>query len=228
MNTSLGWAERLMQWLAFAVRLVLINVLFVAGTVAGLGVLGLFPSAAAASVLLSRLLAGAEGDRLVRDFIAVYRRQFLHLNRVGSIFWAAGALAVANLLAFSSPGVSPLTGASVPGAVLFLLFAAVSVLAIAAAFNAVAICARYRDTVLRTWRLAFVLPLASPAAGLGVIMTLAAAAMLFIAAPLLLPLAGASLPLLLTGWLVNRRIAELGVVPPPEPIPATVPPASAV
>lgn len=208
-----------MQWMAFGVRLALINLLFVAGTIAGLGLLGLFPAAAAASVLLSRLLAGAQEDRLIRDFVTVYRRQFLHLNLVGTIFWVAGALAVANLLVFSTPGVSPLSGASVPGAVLFLLFAAVSVVIAAAAFNAVAIGARYRDTVLRTWRLAFILPLASPAAGLGVILTLVAAAMLFIAVPVLLPLAGASLPLLLTGWLVNRRLAELGMVPVPETVP---------
>lgn len=212
-----------MQWLAFGVRLVLINLLFGAGTLVGLGLFGLFPAGAAASVLLSRLLAGAEGDRIIRDFIGVYRRQFFHLNRVGSIFWLAGVLAAVNLIAFGAPEVSPLAGESVPGAVLFLLFALVSVLISAAAFNAVAICARYRDTVLRTWRLAFVLPLASPATGLGIVITLVASGALFTVIPALVPLVGASLPLLLTGWFINRRLAELRVVPLPASKPAQVP-----
>ncbi|WP_341393071.1 YesL family protein [Arthrobacter sp. G119Y2] len=220
MTTSLGWAERLMQWLAFGMRLVLINVLFLAGTIAGLGVLGLFPAAAAASALLARLRAGTAEDRLVRDFVAVYRRQFVHMNRVGSIFWAAAVLAVLNILSFSTPGISPLSGPSPAGAVLFSLFAAVCLIALAAAFTAVSICVRYRDTVLRTWRLALVLPIASPVAGLGVLLTLAAAGSVFTAVPVLIPLAGASLPLLLTGWLLDRRLGELAVVPAPAPAPA--------
>ena len=213
MSDYAGWAERLMQWLAFAVRLVVINLLFLAGTIAGLGVLGLFPAACAATVLLNRLRAGTTDGNPARDFITVYRRQFLHLNKVGSIFWAGAVLAVLNFLSFSAPGVSPLSSPSLPGTVLLLLFAAVCLIGTAAAFNAVVICARYRDTVFHTWRLAIVLPLASPAAGLGVLVTLAAAGVVFFSAPILVPLVGASLPLLLTGWLINRRLAELAVVP---------------
>ncbi len=215
-----------MQWLDFAVRMVLINVLFIAGTVAGLGLFGLFPAAAAASALLARMRTGSGEDRLIRDFIAIYRRQFLHLNLVGSIFWAAAVLAVLNILSFSAPGISPFAGGSPAGAVLFSLFAAVCLISIAAAFTAVAVCVRYRDTVVRTWRLALVLPLASPATGLGVLVTLAAAAAVFAAVPLLIPLAGASLPLLLTGWLLDRRLAELAVVPLPVEAAGTAPAAS--
>lgn len=59
---ALGWAGRLMRWLDFAVNLVLINLLFVAGVLAGGVVAGLFPSAVAASTMLARLRTGTLGE----------------------------------------------------------------------------------------------------------------------------------------------------------------------
>ena len=54
-DVPLGWAGRVMEWLGFATRLVLVNVLFVAGTLAGLVLFGLFPAAVAATTVLARL-----------------------------------------------------------------------------------------------------------------------------------------------------------------------------
>ena len=57
-DVPLGWAGRVMQWLGFATRLVLVNVLFVAGTLGGLVLFGLFPAAVAATTVLARLRLG--------------------------------------------------------------------------------------------------------------------------------------------------------------------------
>ena len=109
-NETPGWAGRLMDWLRFLMQLVLLNLLFLAGTLAGLVFLGIFPSAVAATVLLARLRAGDPGERLISDFISAYRAQFLHANKVGSLFALAGVLAAVN--AATLPGAA--TGAG-PG-----------------------------------------------------------------------------------------------------------------
>ena len=218
-DLPLGWAGRVMQWLGFATRLVLVNLLFVAGTLAGLVLFGLFPAAVAAATVLSRLRLGGDGDnsagdRVVRDFIRVYRSQFWHANRVGSIFWLAGVVLFLNGLT-----VTGTTAASPVYAVLLVLAALASLCAVAAAGTAVVLCSRCRDSVGSIWRTAFVLPLVSPLMSLSLLATLAAAVVVFSALPVLVPLVGVSVPLLLSGWLVGRRLAALETA---DPAPAAV------
>jgi uncharacterized membrane protein YesL len=208
-DLPLGWAGRVMQWLGFGTRLVLVNLLFMAGTLAGLGLLGLFPAAVAATAVLSRLRLDSDGDgageHVVRDFLSVYRSHFRHANRVGGIFWLAGVGLFLNVLTLSVP----VEAASSVHAVLLVLVAVAGVGTLAAAATAVALCARYSDSVRSIWRTAFVLPLISPVMTLSLLATLAAAVAVFFALPVLLPLVGVSLPLLLSGWLVGRRLAAL-------------------
>jgi len=207
-----GWAGRLMQWLQFGTRLVLINLLFIAGVLAGLVLLGLFPAAVAATTLLARLRAGAPGDHLVRDFITAYRAQFWHTNRVGSVFWLAAVVLFLNALPVLGPlSAGQVTGGPVPAvqSVLLVLSAAAGLGTLIAAATAVAVCSRYRDTVRRTWRLAFVLPLVSPLMAISLLLSLVAVAVVFSGISVLVPLIGASLPLLLSGWLVGRRLGTL-------------------
>jgi uncharacterized membrane protein YesL len=206
-DNPIGWAGRLMEWLQFGARLVLVNVLFVAGTLAGLVLFGLFPAAVAATALLARLRTGAAGDHLVRDFITAYRAQFWHVNRVGSVFWLAAVVLFLNALSVLG---RPASG-SAPAmeAVLLVLTVAAGAGTLAAAATAVAVCSRYRDTVLRTWRLAFVLPLVSPLMSLSLLASLVALTVVFAGMSVLVPLIGASVPLLLSGWLVGRRLGTL-------------------
>lgn len=206
-DNPIGWAGRLMEWLQFSTRLVLVNILFVAGALAGLVLFGLFPAAVAASSVLARLRSGAGGDHLVRDFITAFRAQFLHVNRVGSVFWLAGVVLFLN--AHSVLG-RP-AGGSVPAveAVLLVLSAVAGAGTLAAAATAVAICSRYRDTVYRTWRLAFLLPLVSPLMSISLLASLVALTVVFSGMNVLVPLIGASVPLLLSGWLVGRRLGTL-------------------
>jgi uncharacterized membrane protein YesL len=212
-DVPLGWAGRVMQWLAFATRLVLVNVLFVAGTLAGLMVFGLFPAAVAATTVLGRLRLGgtdadSQGGHVVRDFVTVYRSQFWHTNRVGSIFWLAGVVLYLNVLtagpATASAGAD---GTLLVHAVLLVLAALAGLATLAAAATSVALCSRYRDSVTSVWRTALVLPLVSPLMSLSLLATLTAAVVVFSAVPVLVPLVGVSLPLLLSGWLVGRRLA---------------------
>ncbi|MCU1517361.1 MAG: hypothetical protein JWQ75_2082 [Pseudarthrobacter sp.] len=205
-DLPLGWAGRVMQWLGFGTRLVLVNVLFVAGTLAGLVVFGLFPAAVAATTVLGRLRLAGGGEPVVRDFVRAYRSQFWHTNRVGGLFWLAGVVLSLNVLTMLAPAGAALSPVH---AVLQVLAAVAGVGTLAAAVTAVAVCSRYRDSVRATWRTAFVLPLVSPVTGLSVLATLAASAVIFSAMPVLVPLMGASLPLLLCGWLVRRRMALL-------------------
>ena len=212
-DVPLGWAGLVMQWLGFATRLVLVNVLFVAGVLVGLVLFGLFPAAVAASTVLGRLRLGSPGDNspgdhLVRDFARVYRSQFWQANRVGSIFWLAGVVLYLNVLTAGTAAASPVH------AVLLVLAGLAGLCAVAAAGTAVVLCSRYRDTVRSTWRTAFALPLASPVMTLSLLATLAAVVVVFSALPVLVPLVGVSLPLLLSGWLVGRRLAALETAEP--------------
>ena len=214
-DVPLGWAGRVMQWLGFGTRLVLVNVLFVAGTLGGLVLFGLFPAAVAATTVLARLRLGdagddSAGDHVVRDFIKVYRAQFWHANRVGSIFWLAGVVLFLNVLTVAGT-TAP---ASPVHAVLLVLAALAGLGTLAAAAAAVALSSRYRDSVVSTWRTAFVLPLVSPVMSLSLLATLVAAVVVFSALPVLVPLVGASLPLLLSGWVVGRRLAALETAEP--------------
>jgi uncharacterized membrane protein YesL len=207
---GIGWADRLMQWLRFGMHLILVNLLFVAGALAGGVVFGLFPAAVAASSVLARLRAGGGGELLVQDFVAAYRARFFHANAVGGLFWAAGIVLALNLTSFlgtpagASPAVDPLLAAAVAA-----LVSAVGLWILLAAACAVTACASYRDTVMQTWRYAFVLPLVSPLMSLALLGSLGAASVLFAEFDVLIPLLGASLPLFVVGWLVEHRMAVL-------------------
>ncbi|NJC21389.1 putative membrane protein YesL [Arthrobacter pigmenti] len=199
-----GWAGRLMDWLRFGMQLVLLNLLFLAGTFAGLGIFGLFPSAVATTVLLARLRSGDPGDRLISDYLTAYRAQFIHANKVGSLFWLAALLAVANArLVFDPAWTHP--------AWLFLSVVAIiaSVTVGVSAAAAVVVCSRYRDTVRRTWRLALILPLASPVMTITWLVSLGALGVLFAGVGALVPLVGASLPLLVSGVVIGHRLGAL-------------------
>lgn len=197
-----GWAGRLMEWLRFVMQLVLLNLLFLAGTLAGFIVFGVFPSAVATTVLLARLRAGDPGDRLILDFVTAYRGSFVHANKVGSLFAVAGLLAILNVAALP-------TAAAGPQLALSALAVVVSGVLAVSAGAAVVICSRHRDTVLRTWRYALVLPLASPGMTIAWLVSLTAVAILLGGINALLPLVGASLPLLVSGILVGHRLDRL-------------------
>ncbi|WP_150307224.1 YesL family protein [Planctomonas psychrotolerans] len=222
-----GWAGRLMLWLRFAMSLVVLNLLFIAGTLVGFVLLGAFPAAVATTTLLARLRAGDPIDSIPREFVALYRGQFWHLNRVAVPFWLAGALLALDAGAFAILAADPATASSPMRAVLGGLFLAAAVVTVLAAASAVTVCSRYRDTVRGTWRYALVLPLVSPAMSAALLVCLAATAIALMAFGVLVPLVGASLPLLLAGWIVDYRLAALDPTHPSRPTTDATAPARA-
>ncbi|TFC05626.1 DUF624 domain-containing protein [Cryobacterium adonitolivorans] len=207
---AIGWAGKVMHWLRFAIALVLINLLFVAGTVAGLIVLGVFPAATAAAILLGRLRAGQPNDRLVRDFITAYGAQFWHLAVVAIPFQLAAMLVFLDLVALQTTAVA----GSPVSAVLLVLLVVVSVATLLAASSAITICTRYRDSARSIWRYAFVLPFVSPLMSLSLILGLGALMLALFQFGVLMPLIGASAPLFVAGWLIDHRLAALDATHP--------------
>jgi len=207
---AIGWAGKVMHWLRFAINLVVINLLFIAGTLAGLVVLGVFPAATAAAILLGRMRAGQSSDTLVRDFITAYRAQFWHLNVVAVPFHLAAVVVFLDLVAFQTTVVA---GSSV-SAVLLVLLVVVSTVTLLGMLCAITICTRYRASARSIWRYAFVLPFVSPVLTVSLILSLGALALALFQFGVLLPLIGASAPLFLAGWLIDHRLAALDAAHP--------------
>jgi uncharacterized membrane protein YesL len=207
---AIGWAGKVMNWLRFAIALVVINLLFLAGTVVGLVVFGMVPAATAAAILLGRLRAGQPSDRLVRDFITAYRAQFWHLLVVAIPFQVAAVLIFLDLVAFQT---AALAGSAV-SAVLLVLLVVVSVGTLLAGFSMITICTRYRDSARSIWRYAFVLPFVSPLMSLSLILALGAFTLALFQFGVLIPLIGASGVLFLAGWIVDHRLAALDATHP--------------
>lgn len=196
-----GWAGRVMTWLRAVSALVVVNLLFVAGTVLGLVVGGIMPAAAASAVCLTRLRDG-QGAGLVRLFIVEYRARFVRANLLGLPF-----AAVALLLAADTAVLPLLPGsASAMLAVFTWVVGAYALIVLAAAL---AIDVRYRDRLGATLRFAATLPLASPVMTLALAATLGVIGASLLALPMLLPLIGVSAPLFVAGWFVDHRLAQL-------------------
>lgn len=196
-----GWAGRLMGWLRALSALIVVNLLFIAGTAVGLVVLGLMPAAVAATACLTRLRDGAT-DGFVRLFIAEYRAGFGRANLLGVPF----ALVLALILLDTA--LLPL----LPGAASAALAVATWVIgayAAAAFAAALAIDARYDDGVRATLRFAVALPLASPLMTIVMLVSLLAVGAVLTALPMLLPLFCGAVPLFVSGWFVDHRLAQL-------------------
>ena len=204
-DAGIGWAGRVMTWLRFAVALVVLNLLFVAGTLAGLVVFGLFPAAVATSIVSARLRAGVAPDALVRDFFTAYRAQFRHLAVVALPFHLAAVVIALDFVAFQTLAA---TGSAV-AAVLLAIFVASTVTTVLAGLAAISICARYRATAPATWRYAVALPLVSPGTSVSVLLSLGVLTYLLMAFGVLVPLVGASVPLFVAGWLFDTRLSAL-------------------
>lgn len=194
-----------MRWLRAAVGLVLVNLLFMAGALIGVVLLGVFPAAVAAATVLGRMRSGVHSENLLRDFATVYRAQFWHANLIGAPIWVGAALVSLNI-AFAQQAAAasaPLAGlqltlATIVGAGLVLVTAC-----------ALTLCTRYRAGAWATWRYAVVLSLTSPLMSLSLLISLGAMVLAFSAFGVLLPLLGAALPIFVATWFVDHRLARI-------------------
>ncbi|NNH07989.1 DUF624 domain-containing protein [Cellulomonas fimi] len=197
-----GWAGRVMSLLRVATQVVGVNALVLLGTLAGGVVLGLFPALGAGGSLLARLVAGAPSEHPWREFWAQWRSGWRRHNVLGAPAWPVGALLYVDL-AVSRFAQGPLAAVLTAAVLALGAWFAVAVVTL------VAVARRYDEPAGRTWRFVALFPLLSPGVSLAVLVVLAAVAVSVLALPVLGPLVGVALPLLVTGWLVDHRLDTL-------------------
>ncbi|MFC8193121.1 YesL family protein [Cellulomonas sp. NPDC057328] len=201
-DEAVGWAARVMTVLRALAHVVAAQLLLVLGTLAGGVVLGLVPSLHAAGTLLARVAAGAPSEHLWRDFWTTWRGGWRRLNVLGAPLWA-----VAVLLWLDAVALGVLTGPARAAAGVGLALAGAWAVVVLAHVPPVA--RRYTDSPARTWRFLVLAPALSPGTSLGVLAAVAVWVLTCAAAPVLVPLAGVTVPLLVTGWLVDVRLDRL-------------------
>lgn len=197
-QVGLGWTGRIMQLLQAVWTVVLVNLLFAAGVLAGLVVLGAMPAGVAAA---SVLLRDDHPDGVVRTFVREYRGAFRRANLTGIPFLVASVALIADAAVLSR----------LTGPVAAALTALATVVALATVLTwavAVTLLVRYRDTPVALLRYALVLPLSAPLTAVGVLVTVAAVAVIGAIFPVIVPLAGVSLPLAVAVRLIDRRLAR--------------------
>lgn len=202
MTTENGWAGRVMAWLRVAAALIVVNLLFVAGTIAGLVVLGLAPAALAATACLTRLRDGDGETGLVREFVAVYRAEFWRGNLIGLPF---GVIAL--LLAADTAVLPALDGAAAVALAGFTwAVGGVSALVLACALT---VAVRYDETAGAVLRYSAVLPFTSPLMSLVMLVSLTSVLVALALLPMLVPLVGIAVVLFVAGWIVDHRLAAI-------------------
>lgn len=199
-----GWAGRAMGWLRALTGLILVNLLFILGTLAGLVLLGFFPAAVAAQHVFSQMRSGRRDVAVLQEYVHEYRAQFRRANMVGAPFWAVAALLFLDAAALSSGlAAGPL------GAVMTALLLAVGALGFLVMLCAITITAGRQESAPAIWRYALALPPASPGMSISLLLAMAALALAMGQWTVLIPLAGASLPLFAAGWVIDHRLASI-------------------
>ncbi|WP_296665729.1 DUF624 domain-containing protein [Demequina sp.] len=198
-----GWSGRIMAWLRVAAQLVAIQLLMVAGTVLGLVVAGLGPALVAGGSLLARIVAGDATDALWRDFWSLYRAQFRRAAIVTAPLVAILGLSWYELLVLLSHGTDTVA-AVMAGALI-----AVGLYVLAGLAYVPAVLRRYADPAGRSLRFVALAPLLSPLTALACMVTMSAAIVIGLRFLPAFLVAGLSVPVLLTGLLVDRWLDKL-------------------
>lgn len=177
-------------------RLVEVNLLVLAGALAGGLLLGLGPALKAGSAVLHDPDLAMEPWRgFWREWRADWRRS----NLLFAPFWLVGALLWADAAAVGQAS-GPAHAAMLSG------------LTVASAWTAVVlawwprIVLRYDDAAPAVWRYLLLTPLLAPGTALAILVTLAATAAVILGVPLAALAAGASFPLWATGRLVGAKL----------------------
>ncbi|WP_315095839.1 YesL family protein [uncultured Cellulomonas sp.] len=199
-----GWAGRVMVFLRVGTQLVGINLLVVVGTLAGGVVLGAYPALGAGGALLSRLAGGTPSEHVWHDFWTAYRDGFRRLNVLGAPLTVGFLLFALDAAVLAAASAGPARAALTVGVV------ALAVYLVVALATLVPVARRYADVpASRTWRFVAVAPLLSPLTSLAVLVAFAVLAVTFTYVTVLVPLVGLSVPLLVSGWLVDQRLTAL-------------------
>ncbi|SEJ11231.1 Uncharacterized membrane protein YesL [Demequina mangrovi] len=198
-----GWSGRVMVWLRVVAQFVGIQLLMIAGTALGLVLLGLGPAIASGSRLLQRIVEGDPSDALWSDFWRAYREDFRRAATVTAPFLLVAAVTWYEVLLLLANGQGTLA-AIMTGAVM-----ALGAYAIASLAYAPHVLRRYTDGPGHALRFVAVAPLLSPFTALGCAVTTVALVIVGLKWLPILLLMGLSVPLLLTGIIVDRWLDKI-------------------
>lgn len=206
MNT--GWAGKVMVFLTYATQIVVANILWVCGVLAGGVVLGLAPATLSLGRLMTALALGEPSSTPLKDFWKVWRSRFWETNQRAWPFLILGALALADLYVFrisSVNGWSGTVGLLVP----FLIVMAAVIVAYAYLHASLL---RFKDGAWATLKFAFVSPLAFLPTTAAIILVNVAFLMLTYQFPVVIVLCGFSAPIgfsiVLAGLALDRAYAH--------------------
>jgi uncharacterized membrane protein YesL len=198
-DDEIGWTGGVMRVLRRVTRLVEVNVLFVLGALAGGGVLGVWPAFRAASAVL---LDGDPAESPWRPFWRAWREGWRRANLLGAPLSVVGvALLLDSLVLAQVDG--PARAALQLGLVLVGAWTAV----VLAYWPRVVL--RYDRPALETWRFLLLSPALGPGTAAGTLVVLALGGLLSYVIPLLGLLAGVSVPLWLSGRMVDERLNRI-------------------
>lgn len=202
MGRLVGWHVRLGET---ALRLFVLHLLWVAGTLAGGVVLGVFPATAAVVAVLRRDLVdgddGPERPRLPVEFARVWRAEFAASNRLGVVLVAVWAFLLWDRHLLTLTAGSGLAAAA-GGFLWFLTFVAAVSTALLWSLQA-----HFVEGVPALLRRALVLSLARPGVALGHAASVGVVLCVYYQVPGLVPVLGLPLPLFVSfAWLWRSGI----------------------
>ncbi len=202
-----GWAGRVMTVLRFVTQAVAINLLILAGTLAGLVVAGLAPALHAGGTLLARLVDGDPSDHLWRDFWAAWSGSWRRTTLLGLPLVAAALVLLLDaqvLRVMDGPAAVALR----TGGVLVTAW----VVVVTAYLPAVT--RRYDEPWAPTWRFLVLAPALAPLTAVAMLVTCTVVVVTLVYVPVLGPLVGISAPLLATGLLADGHLDRLDTQTP--------------
>lgn len=186
-----GWTSKVMGFLTYLTQIVILNFLWIAGTLLGGVVLGFAPATRSVGRLITALTLGEPAGNPWTEFWTHYFRTFWRTNAKAWPFTVLFALAGADLLAFRAASLQGMSGA---GALLapFIVVTIGCVVAFAF-FNAALL--RFDDSAWATVKFAFMSPIAFLPASFAIILVNLAFVMATWQLPLLVVLVGFSAPI---------------------------------
>lgn len=196
---EIGWTGGVMRVLRRVTRLVEVNVLFLLGTLAGGVVLGVWPAFRAASAVL---LDADPADSPWLPFWRVWREGWRRANVLGAPLSMAGVVLLLDSLLLAQMD-GPARAALQLGLVLVSAWTAV----VLAYWPRVVL--RYDRSALETWRFLLLSPALGPGTAVGALVVLAVCGLVAYVVPLLGLLAGVSVPLWLSGRMVDERLNRI-------------------
>lgn len=189
MNT--GWAGKVMVFLTYATQIVILNFLWILGTLAGAVVLGLGPATRSMGRLATALMQGAPAQNPWKEFWGHWRAHFWETNRKGWPFIVLFVVATADLIALE---VLSNSGVDNAGLLLGPFVIVAASCAVAYAFFQASLL-RFKDGAWATLRFSFIAPIGFLPTTLAILLVNLAFAMIGWNWPIVSVLCGFSIPL---------------------------------